>query len=236
MAAVTRPALWAAGVVLLGAAAGFASYRVWLRSQAPGTQLIAADVGPAPAASGIDTEESSPAVARLPVPELVPPITLPDPSGRPRSLQEFLGHPLIINFWATWCAPCRREIPLLQQLQRTRHDQQLAIVGVAVDFKQAVDEYIKRTPLNYPTLIGEDQGLLAAQKFGMESVLPFSVFSDADGRIVAVKVGELHREEADLILDAMQGVAASRETLPAARSRIAARLRELAISRAQTSE
>jgi thiol-disulfide isomerase/thioredoxin len=131
-------------------------------------------------------------------------VQLPDARGTVRSLRDFLGHPLIVNFWATWCAPCRREIPLLQQLRGTYKSDGLQIVGIAVDFPNAVADYLRHTPIAYPLLIGEDQGLAAAEQFGMEPVLPFSVFADSGGHIIAVKVGELHQDEADAILGAMR--------------------------------
>ena len=165
---------------------------------------------------------------------MVPDLTLPDLAGQPRSLRAFRGHPLIINFWATWCAPCRREMPLLQQLRHAYHGDGLEIVGIAVDFRAAVADYVRRQPVDYPLLIGEDSGLAAAEQFGMQAVLPFSVFADAGGRIIAVKVGELHRDEAAYILGAMRAVAAGRMSLPEARAGIAQRLRELAVERARS--
>ena len=163
----------------------------------------------------------------------MPDLQLPDRGGQLKSLHDYLGAPLIINFWATWCAPCRREIPLLQQLRQTYKSEKLEIVGIALDFRGAVDDFLARTPISYPLLIGEDQGFAAAEKFGMQPVLPFSVFADAKGQIIAVKVGELHRDEADCILTAMRSVAAGQMSLAAAREGIAQKLRALAIERAK---
>ena len=109
----------------------------------------------------------------------------------------------------------------------------LEIVGIAVDFRAAVADYVRRRAVDYPLLIGEDQGLAAAEQFGMQTVLPFSVFADAQGRIIAVKIGELHRDEADYILGAMRELAAGRLSLPEAHAGIAQRLRELAVERAR---
>ncbi|HEX4377468.1 MAG TPA: TlpA disulfide reductase family protein [Steroidobacteraceae bacterium] len=220
----------AAMVVIGGGLAGYGGYRVWQTHQAPGGELTALASAQSPADAGAVTDTQ---VARGHVPAQVPDITLPDLEGHPHSTREYLGHPLIINFWATWCDPCRREIPLLSQLLRSHRGEQLQIVGIAVDFKNAVNQYTARTPLPYPVLIGEDRGMIAAEKFGMEPVLPFSVFSDATGRIVTVKVGELHADEAELILQTMRSAADGRETLPAARGRIAEGLQRLAIARAK---
>ena len=103
------------------------------------------------------------------MPDTVPDLTMPDLAGQPKSLRDFLGQPLIINFWATWCAPCRREIPLLQQLRHAISATGLQVVGIAVDFRSAVADYLRRQPIDYPLLIGEDQGLAAAEQFGMQT-------------------------------------------------------------------
>jgi hypothetical protein len=124
-------------------------------------------------------------------------------------------------------------MPLLQRLRRSHRADGLEVVGIAVDFKAAVADYVRRQPVDYPLLIGEDAGLAAAEQFGMQTVLPFSVFADAAGRILAVKVGELHADEADYILGAMQALASGRLSLPEAQAGIAQRLRELAIERAK---
>jgi thiol-disulfide isomerase/thioredoxin len=220
-------------VALAGVLAGFLSYR----AATPPASIIAV----APPATGgnpagpdgsADAGGPTPAPAR-PIPDTVPDVKMPDLSGQAKSLRDFLGHPLIINFWATWCAPCRREIPLLQQLRRTYHGDGLTVVGIAVDFRTAVVDYMRRQAIDYPLLIGEDSGLAAAEQFGMQTVLPFSVFADAQGRIVALKIGELHQDEAVYILDTMRALALGTLSLQQAHAGIAQRLKELAAERAR---
>jgi len=217
-------------VTLGGLSAGFLSYR---DSRQPASPIPAAPIPAAP--NPVAPIPASPLAAGSvrPIPDAVPELRMPDLAGREKSLRDFLGRPLIINFWATWCAPCRREIPLLQQLRQAYHGDGLEIVGIAVDSRADVANYVRGRAVDYPLLIGEDRGLAAAEQFGMQTALPFSVFADAQGRIVAVKIGELHRDEADYILGAMRAVAAGRMSLPEAKAGMAQRLRELATERAR---
>jgi thiol-disulfide isomerase/thioredoxin len=225
-------------VTLGGVLAGFLAYRhahppaatlrVMAMPEAPGAGATADT-----AADAADSADGGGGAPGRPIPDRVPELTLPDLAGQQKSLRDFRGHPLIINFWATWCAPCRREMPLLQRLRRSYRGDGLEVVGIAVDFKAAVADYVRRQPVDYPLLIGEDSGLAAAEQFGMQAVLPFSVFADAGGRILAVKVGELHPDEAGYILGAMRALAAGRLSLPEAQAGIAQRLRDLAIERAK---
>jgi thiol-disulfide isomerase/thioredoxin len=225
-------------VTLGGVAAGFLAYRGASHRALPlpAAPIVTDSRGGAneanETASGYADSESQ-AVPGRPIPEQVPDLKLPDLAGQEQSLRGFLGRPLIINFWATWCAPCRREMPLLQQLRQAYHGERLQIVGIAVDFRAAVADYVRRRAVDYPLLIGEDQGLAAAEQFGMQTVLPFSVFADAQGRIIALKIGELHRDEADYILGTMRALAAGRLSPPQAHAAIAQRLKELAIEHAR---
>ncbi len=186
-----------------------------------------------PAAKSAPADASGAPTKAPAVPETLPDVRMPDLSGTERSLHDYLGHPLVINFWATWCEPCRREMPLLQQLWTQYRSTGLDVVGIAVDSRAAVQQYLRTTHVGYPLLVGEDEGSAAVARFGIEPVLPFSVFADAQGRIVAVKIGELHRDDANFIIAAVEQVTRGRESLPQARAAIAAELRQLAIQRAK---
>jgi thiol-disulfide isomerase/thioredoxin len=213
---------------LAGAAAGFFAYRHYAPTTGGLTPLAASPPVQAP---------DTPAVPAAPaIPALVPEVTLPDLAGKTHALRDNAGHPRIYNFWATWCEPCRREIPLLNQLQASNGAEGLQIIGVAVDFRDSVLAFLKTTRLRYTLLVGEEDGLEAAQKFGMELLLPFSVFADEHNHIVAVKVGELHRDEADAILAQMRRLRAGQLTLPQAQDSIAATLRRLSLERTKQSK
>jgi thiol-disulfide isomerase/thioredoxin len=159
-------------------------------------------------------------------------VALPDSNGTMHRLAEYRGRPLVLNFWATWCEPCRREIPLLQALHQERGDS-VRIVGVAVDFQKDVLPYAQAKGITYPQLMGEKDGLAAVNAFGMDTAFPFTIFADSRGNIVAVKVGELHADEARLILGEVTAVETGKLGLADARNAISAGLRSLAIARAQ---
>jgi thiol-disulfide isomerase/thioredoxin len=209
-------------LVVMAAIAGVALHRV-LAPRATLRAEPAARRAPAP---------QSPVPSRV-IPMALPDLALADPAGVTHRLSEWAGHPVIINFWATWCEPCRREIPLLIRLRHERAAAGLAVVGIAVDFRAQVMKYAHDAGIDYPLLIGENGGLDAVNAFGMELVFPFSVFADARGRVVAVKVGELHREEADFILDRVEDIDRGTLSLGDARERIQTRLRDLAVERAK---
>ena len=231
----SRPAsigLLAVTVVLLASGAvGFIAYRLLLK---PPSVHPAATIPATPPARSPDTgvpAEGPPAPSpKFPV-EL-PEIRLPGIDGAVHRLADWRGRPLVINFWATWCEPCRREIPLLRALRREHTADRLEIVGIAVDYPDDVRKYARAQGIDYPLLIGEQGGLEAASAFGMEPVLPFSVFADRQGRVVALRVGELHQDEAELILDRVRDVDAGKLTLPVAREQISEGVRALRTARA----
>jgi len=155
------------------------------------------------------------------IPEVRPDVTLADRDGQPRSLSEWDGKPLVINFWATWCAPCRREIPMLNALARDKATEGVTVIGIAIDFREEVLKFLETTRIDYPVLIGEQDGMEAARAFGMESIgLPFTAFTDRQGRIATIHVGELHRPQADVILSAVAAVDSGQIGIAAARDRI----------------
>ncbi len=153
------------------------------------------------------------------IPEYRPNVTLSDRDGKPRTLSEWDGKPLIINFWATWCAPCRREIPMLNALAKEEAYAEFEVIGIAIDFRDDVLKYLEKMPIDYTVLIGEQDGMAAARAFGMESIgLPFTAFTDRQGRIATIHVGELHLPTSRAILSAFADVDAGRIDLATARS------------------
>ncbi len=223
--------------VVIGVAIGIAAaLGVFVQRQlgvaeAPAVQVAAAATEPQAAATGSATAE--PAAAPAPaIPDTLPQFELADRDGKMRRLGEWTGRPMLVNYWATWCAPCRREIPLLNELRAEHSGQKLEVIGIAVDFREDVLKYAQETTISYPLLIGEEDGLAAVQAVGMQPAFPFTVFADSQQRIVALKVGELHRDEADLILARVARVDAGTLPLKQAREEITEGLKELATRRA----
>jgi thiol-disulfide isomerase/thioredoxin len=181
--------------------------------------------------AGVTQQPASPAPAPIPAKRLVasvPDFTLADRDGRTRTLHDWAGKALIVNFWATWCAPCRKEIPLLQRLQREHASDGFQVIGIAVDFREQVLAYASQMKIDYPLLIGEQEALDAASAFGVEVVgLPFTIFSDRQGRIVTAHMGELTPAGADLILGEVRAVDAGQKTLAQARASIESRIATL---------
>jgi thiol-disulfide isomerase/thioredoxin len=162
------------------------------------------------------------------IPDRLPQFSLADRAGQATSIASFGGKSMIINFWATWCAPCRSEIPLLEALHAEWAGRDVTVVGIAVDYPDKVLEFAKRFKIGYPLLIGEQDALDAAAAFGVETpVFPFTVFTDRRGEVVALFIGELHRPQAELILSEVQNLNRDRVQLPAARRAIAEGLRAL---------
>lgn len=165
--------------------------------------------------------QGPPPTAQPVVPDVRPLFALADAAGVTRSIAEWDGRALMINFWATWCPPCRREIPLLNSLRAEYAPRGFEVIGVAVDFRDDVLRYMAATPIDYPVLIGEQDGVEAVQAFGLGTLgFPFTVFTDTRGRIVTIHVGELHAAEAAIILSAVADVVAGRVTIEAARTLI----------------
>jgi thiol-disulfide isomerase/thioredoxin len=203
-------------IVLVGIWAGLKSHSVHRVAE----PVVAV---PAGVASAPDPQENSAPEAppRPVVPARLPDFALSDLSGKPTSIAAWGGRSLVINFWATWCAPCRREIPLLKTLAADWAGHDLTVVGIAVDHADKVRQFAGQFKIDYPILIGEQDALDVAAKFGMESpALPFTVFTDRRGEVVALFVGELHRPQADFILAEVQNLNQQRIALPEARRAI----------------
>jgi thiol-disulfide isomerase/thioredoxin len=210
----------AASLVIFGIWAGAWAY---LRhSHAPAAVGIPVPAGHASAPNPSDID--SPSTGALPparIPDRLPQFSLGDRSGKATPITAFAGKSLVINFWATWCAPCRSEIPLLQALNTEWAERGVSVVGIAVDYRDKVLEYAERLKIAYPLLIGEQDALDVAATFGVDSpAFPFTVFTDRRGEVVTLFVGELHRPQAELILGAVHNLDQGIIQLPAARQAI----------------
>jgi thiol-disulfide isomerase/thioredoxin len=212
-------------VALVAAAAGFGIYQFGIAPRASVELPQVANEG-APAADPEAATESEGGDDALP--ETLPEFTLANLEGQPQSIRSWTGKSMIINFWATWCAPCRREIPLLKKIQAEHGAEGFQIVGVAVDFRDDVLKYAKEIGIDYPLLIGEEDGLDAVTKFGRGSLgFPFTVFTDNQQRLVLFHLGEIHPEQAEVMLATVRRVNAGELTPAAARAVAAKQLQDL---------
>ena len=126
---------------------------------------------------------------------------LKDIEGKTRDIKEWDGQVLMINFWATWCPPCRKEIPAFIELQEKYENKGFKIIGVALDEKQAVIDFTDPMGVNYPLLLAELEGIEITKAYGNRlGVLPYTVFVDRDGKIFHRSRTELTFEQAEALI------------------------------------
>lgn len=118
------------------------------------------------------------------------------PEGGSLPLAGLRGQPLLLNFWATWCAPCVKEMPLLDAFQRTHRPAGWRVVGLAVDSPTPVREFLKKVPVSFPVGLAGLTGVDLARSLGNErGGLPFSAVFGRDGRIIARKLGSIGEQD-----------------------------------------
>src|SRR3984885_11135810 len=206
--------------------AGARIHSAWVHRASAGIAIPVGEASP-PTRSDLADEPSTPPPAKIP--DRLPDFALASLDGKLTSVGAWSGKSLVINFWATWCAPCRREIPLLKTLAADWAGRDLTVVGIAVDYADKVRRFAGQFKIDYPVLIGEQDALEVAAKFGMTSpAFSFTVFTDRRGEVVALFVGELHRPQAAFILSEVQNLNQQRIALPEARRAIADGLQAMA--------
>jgi thiol-disulfide isomerase/thioredoxin len=110
--------------------------------------------------------------------------------GRKAKLSDWKGKVMVVNFWATWCAPCRKEIPEFIRMQSRLGPKGLQFVGIAIDEMDKVKAYAQEVGINYPLLVGEIDAVEVSRAFGNElGALPFTVIIDRQGRVVRTELG-----------------------------------------------
>ena len=135
-----------------------------------------------------------------PVSNVRPLFKLKDLEDKVRDVKEWDGQVLMINFWATWCPPCRREMPAFIELQEKYQDKGFTIIGIALDEKQAVIDFTDPMGMNYPILLAEQEGITLAKAYGNNlGVLPFTVIVDRKGNII-------HRQRSELTFEQVEGM------------------------------
>lgn len=131
-----------------------------------------------------------------------PEFSLSDLDGQERSVSEWDGKLLVINFWATWCPPCLEEIPVFIQLQNEFAEQGLQFLGIALQTAEEVRPFYAEQGMNYPTLVGQEKVIRIAEKFGNDlGALPYTVLITPTGKVDYVKRGPLSAEKAREVIE-----------------------------------
>ncbi|MDX1518940.1 MAG: TlpA disulfide reductase family protein, partial [Gammaproteobacteria bacterium] len=121
-----------------------------------------------------------------------PDFTLPDLENKPRQVSEWDGKLIVINFWATWCPPCREEIPIFIALQEEFADRGLQFIGIALQDADEVRDFVAETGMNYPVLTGYREVIKIAESLGNDiGALPYTVIINRDGVIEFTRAGPM---------------------------------------------
>ncbi len=131
-----------------------------------------------------------PEVERKPAPEF----SLKDLNGKTVKLSDYRGKVVLLNFWATWCGPCKIEIPWFAEFEQKHKDQGFAVLGVSMDEEgwDVVKPFLEEHRVNYRVLMGSDQ---VAQLYGGVDSLPTSFIIDRDGRVASVHIGLVSKSD-----------------------------------------
>lgn len=131
--------------------------------------------------------------------------TMNDTAGKPVALEKYRGKPLIVNFWARWCPPCRKEIPELAKLQTEFAGRGLTVLGIAIEEDgAAVQEFANAYDVNYPMVVDKKKGIWLMQNLGnSQAGLPFTLLIDRQGNIVLRKMGLFTRADFDGVREAL---------------------------------
>ena len=165
---------WIVGGVAAAAAVGGAGWALWRQRAEPGD----------PMAGPIVDDQA------------LWPLSFAQPSGAPLSMATLKGRPLVVNFWATWCAPCIKEMPELDRFHRSHAARGWQVVGVAIDQPEPVREFLQRVPVRFPIAIAGVAGMQLLRQLGNgNGALPYTVVYGGDGRVRRRKLGETTERE-----------------------------------------
>ncbi len=117
-----------------------------------------------------------------------------DANGVKQPLDRYRGKIIVLNFWATWCPPCREEMPELSQLQQEYQNKNVVVIGIAEDELEPVQEFLQTSPVSYPVFIAENEHMeLGASLGNHKAVLPYTVIIDANGNVLQSFFGKINK-------------------------------------------
>ncbi len=120
---------------------------------------------------------------------------IPNEKGVEQSLAQYKGKTIVVNFWATWCPPCREEMPELSRIQDDFKSKNVVVLGIAIDEPALVKSFQDETPVHYPLLVSEEDGMMLASALGnTKGVLPYTLIIDANGMIINTYFGRISYE------------------------------------------
>jgi len=129
---------------------------------------------------------------------------LADLQGRPQALSQWRGKVLVVNFWATWCAPCREEIPAFVRLQDKYRAQGLQFVGIAIDQRGPVQVFAREFGMNYPVLLGSVETVEMSRQAGNRiGALPFTLIIDRSGKIFGTELGIIKEDKLESVIKSL---------------------------------
>lgn len=184
-----------AGVAVAAAAVGGYAYRT---RQAGPSRSTDASGTPAPGGAAPVAANSGGPVAALRA------LSLPDLDGKPHRIDQWAGKPVVVNFWATWCAPCVKEMPELQALQEKYPN--IQFVGIGVDKVENMRQFLQKVPVSYPLLVMEAGAVDMLRTLGNPAGgLPFTLVFDANGGISRKILGQIQPDDLDRTLSGLAG-------------------------------